>query len=207
LFHNFHQIKNSFQMKKFVFLFSLSFCAFTTTFAQTKVTTPIAKAGAAVATAATKAATTVTTKVADVAKAATTTVASAPAAAAKGPVMMFEQQDKKINYGTIEQGADPLRKFKFKNTGTEPLVITNAVGSCGCTVPEWPKKPIMPGETASIDVRYDTQRIGPFTKTVTLTTNESTTSQYLTIAGEVKEKPKPTSVPAAGDNVLKPASH
>jgi Protein of unknown function (DUF1573) len=187
-------------MKKFVFLLSLSFCAFTA-FAQskvaattTKVTTAAAKVGTAVSAA--------TTKVTETAK-----VVAAPAAATKGPIMTFELQDKKMNYGTIDQGAEPLRKFKFKNTGTEPLVITNAVGSCGCTVPDWPKKPIMPGESASIDVRYDTQRVGPFTKTITLTTNESSTSQYLTISGEVKEKAKPTSVPAKEDNMLKPVSH
>jgi hypothetical protein len=208
-------------MKKFVFLFALSFCALTATFAQnqaaaveatakTKVKAHTKKvkvnADAKVATA-TKVVTTPVAAAVTTAATAATTTATNVAAAAKGPVMIFEQADKKINYGTIEQGGEPLRKFKFKNTGTEPLVITNAVGSCGCTVPEWPKKPIMPGESASIDVRYDTQRVGPFTKTVTLTTNESTTSQYLTITGEVKEKAKPTSVPAKEDNMLSPKSN
>lgn len=109
---------------------------------------------------------------------------------ATGPAMTFEVTT--IDYGKIEQGADPVRKFKFTNTGNQPLVITNAQGSCGCTVPTYPKEPIMPGASANIDVRYDTQRVGPFTKTVTLTTNEVETSNHLlTIKGEVSQPATP----------------
>ena len=93
-----------------------------------------------------------------------------------------------INYGTIEKGADGVRKFKFTNTGDAPLVITHAQGSCGCTVPTYPKEPIMPGQSASIEVKYDTQRLGAFTKYVTLTTNaKNNTSPRLQISGDVKE--------------------
>ncbi|MFN4255151.1 MAG: DUF1573 domain-containing protein [Saprospiraceae bacterium] len=108
--------------------------------------------------------------------------------AAEGPVMTFEQTT--IDYGTIFQGSEPLRQFKFTNTGSEPLIIKDARGSCGCTVPTYPQEPVMPGESATIDVRYDTQRIGAFTKTVTLTTNEATESRTLTIKGDVKELPQ-----------------
>ena len=101
---------------------------------------------------------------------------------AQGPSMKFETIE--IDYGSIDQGADGVRKFMFTNTGTEPLVIKNARGSCGCTVPTWPKEPVMPGETASIDVRYDTNRVGKFTKTVTLTTNETIGTRMLTIKGK-----------------------
>lgn len=105
-----------------------------------------------------------------------------------------------VDYGMIEKGSDPLRKFPFKNTGNEPLIIKNAKGSCGCTVPTYPKEPVMPGETAVIEVRYDTQRVGPFTKTVTLTTNEAVDTKTLTIKGEVKapavEESVPTVTPA-----------
>ncbi|MEZ5004523.1 MAG: DUF1573 domain-containing protein [Chitinophagales bacterium] len=86
-----------------------------------------------------------------------------------GPQMNFDATT--IDYGTIEQNSDPLRVFTFKNDGTEPLVISNAKGSCGCTVPKYPKEPILPGQEAEIEVRYDTKRIGNFSKTVTLTTN------------------------------------
>jgi hypothetical protein len=75
------------------------------------------------------------------------------------------------DYGTIDQGANGATEFRFTNTGTEPLIISNAKGSCGCTVPEWPKEPIAPGASSSIKVKYDTKRVGPISKTVTITSN------------------------------------
>jgi len=116
--------------------------------------------------------------------------------AADGPKMEFES--KEVDYGTIIQEADPYRVFNFTNTGTEPLVIKHAKGSCGCTVPTYPKEPILPGESAEINVRYDTKRIGKFTKTVTLTTNEASEKHILRIKGEVKPKPtEPEAIPAS----------
>ncbi len=107
------------------------------------------------------------------------------AAAFAQPKAQFDL--KKLDYGTIDKGSEPLRIFKFKNVGTEPLIIKNAKGSCGCTVPKPPKDPIMPGEEANLEVRYDTKRIGKFTKTVTLTTNDPDNPKtVLTIHGEVK---------------------
>lgn len=92
-----------------------------------------------------------------------------------------------MDYGTIEHKADGAREFVFTNNGTEPLIIMNAQGSCGCTVPTWPKEPIAPGATAKIGVKYDTNRPGPFTKTITLTSNaKETPSKVLTIKGNVK---------------------
>ncbi len=102
-----------------------------------------------------------------------------------------------VDYGMIEKGSDRIRKFPFKNTGNEPLIIKNAKGSCGCTVPTYPKEPVMPGETGVIEVNYDTQRVGPFTKTITLTTNEAVDTKTLTIKGEVKPSAVEESVPAA----------
>ena len=104
--------------------------------------------------------------------------------AQKGPIATFTNTE--VNYGTIEKGANPLRIFEFKNTGKEPLIIKNAKGSCGCTVPTYPKEPIMPGQISKIEVRYDTQRVGPFTKTITLTTNEENETRVLMIKGDVK---------------------
>lgn len=98
-----------------------------------------------------------------------------------------------VNYGSIEKGADGVRVFKFTNTGTAPLIISNAQGSCGCTVPTYPKEPIMPGEKGEIKVKYDTQRVGQFTKYVTLTTNATSgTSNQLKIFGDVKPEAAPT---------------
>lgn len=75
------------------------------------------------------------------------------------------------DYGTIKNGADGTCSFEFKNTGNEPLIISMAKGSCGCTVPEWPKEPIAPGAKASIKVKYDTSRAGAINKNVTITSN------------------------------------
>ncbi len=122
---------------------------------------------------------------------------------ASGAIMTFEATE--VNYGVIDQGSDPLRKFHFTNTGTEPLVIKNAKGSCGCTVPKYPKEPILPGESSVIEVRYDTKRIGKFTKRVTLTTNEGSEKRVLTIKGEVNKPPvEPAGVPASTPSIFTP---
>jgi hypothetical protein len=99
--------------------------------------------------------------------------------------------DKDVHdYGTIKQGANGVYEFKFKNSGKEPLIISMARGSCGCTVPEWPKEPIKPGETASIKVSYDTKRVGPINKTVTITSNaKNEPTKVLTIKGNVEATP------------------
>lgn len=109
-----------------------------------------------------------------------------------GPVMEFESSV--IDYGLIEHNSDGNREFVLTNNGNAPLIISNAKGSCGCTVPTWPKAPIPPGESASIGVKYSTNRIGKFTKTITLTTNSKEKTKVLTIKGEVK---KPVEAPAA----------
>ena len=115
--------------------------------------------------------------------------------------MAFETET--VDYGVIEQGADPYRVFKFTNTGNEPLIITNAKGSCGCTVPTYPKEPIAPGESGEIKVRYDTNRLGKFTKRVTLTTNAGDDKATLTIQGEVVAKqPEPEGLPANEGNMF-----
>jgi len=122
---------------------------------------------------------------------------------APGPVMEFDATE--VDYGTIEQNSDPLRIFNFNNTGEQPLVIKHAKGSCGCTVPTYPKEPIMPGESGVIEVRYDTKRIGPFTKSVTLTTNEESGRRVLKIKGKVnKPAEQPASVPASSPSIFSP---
>ncbi len=128
---------------------------------------------------------------------------AAPAAAAKaGPVMQLSSDV--CDYGEILQNSDPVRKVKFTNTGTEPLIVKNAQGSCGCTVPIWPKEPIMPGETSEIEIHYATDRIGPIMKTVTLSTNEEGVTHVIQVKGNVKVKPAEESVPVKQTNVLSP---
>lgn len=127
-------------------------------------------------------------------------VAFFAALAAAQPVMTLDKTE--VDYGTIAQGSDPLRKVKFKNTGTEPLIIKNAVGSCGCTVPNFKREPIMPGETSEIEIRYDTQRVGSINKMVTITTNEGEHQRILVVKGTVTEKKAeeglPTNAPFGG---------
>jgi hypothetical protein len=105
----------------------------------------------------------------------------------------IEFEAKEIDYGTIEKGANGVRVFKFTNTGSAPLIINSAKGSCGCTVPSYAKEPIMPGESSEIKVKYDTKRVGAFTKYVTLTTNATNeTTTRLKIFGKVEPEAAPT---------------
>ncbi|MGB3080161.1 MAG: DUF1573 domain-containing protein [Saprospiraceae bacterium] len=106
-----------------------------------------------------------------------------PAAAPSGAVMKLDSDT--VDYGTIDQGSDPLRLAKFTNTGTEPLIISGARGSCGCTVPNWPKDPIMPGETSQIEIRYDTKRVGGINKTVTVTSNDPVGPIVIKVIGTI----------------------
>jgi len=115
-----------------------------------------------------------------------------------GPIMTFESMN--CDYGEIEQHSERDRFVKFTNTGTEPLVITNARGSCGCTVPVWPKEPIMPGETNEIKISYATNRLGKINKTVTLTTNEAGKPHVIKVLGNVTKKEE--AVPEAPTSIL-----
>lgn len=114
------------------------------------------------------------------------------------PDIVFESTT--IDYGTIEQNADGNREFKFTNKGKEPLIITTCKGSCGCTVPTCPQEPIMPGQKGVIKVKYDTNRVGAFTKTVTVTSNSKTPTVYLTIKGHVNAAPAVPAQPATPQN-------
>lgn len=95
------------------------------------------------------------------------------------------------DYGNIKYDGDPYCSFEFKNTGNEPLIISNAKGSCGCTVPEWPKEPIAPGAKGAIRVKYDTKRPGPINKSVTITSNAiNSPDMIIRIKGEVGPAPE-----------------
>ena len=75
------------------------------------------------------------------------------------------------DYGQIEKSANGECIFVFTNTGNQPLKISNAKGSCGCTVPQWPREEIAPGASGEIKVRYDTKRVGVINKSVTIQSN------------------------------------
>lgn len=102
---------------------------------------------------------------------------------AQGPQIEFENLEH--DYGTINQSADGSCEFKFKNTGTEALVLTNVKSSCGCTVPNWPKEAIAPGSSSTIKVVYNTRNAGPISKSITVYTNASETPIVLRIKGNV----------------------
>jgi len=96
---------------------------------------------------------------------------TASAQKAMGPE--FAADNMTVDFGEVDASKDGgVRVFKFKNTGSEPLMITNAQGSCGCTTPDWPKEPIRPGGTGEIKIKYDITRKGAINKTVSITTNE-----------------------------------
>ena len=91
-----------------------------------------------------------------------------------------------INFGNIIQGEKVNLEFKIRNIGTGDLIITNAKASCGCTVPEWPKKLLVPGAEGEIKVAFNSEhRIGYQKKTITLTTNATPSIKILTIEGMV----------------------
>ncbi len=91
-----------------------------------------------------------------------------------------------VDYGEIEKGSDGVRVFEFKNTGDAPLVISKVSSSCGCTIPKKPEAPIQPGETGEIQVKYDTNRVGPIRKAITVISNADTPTIILKIKGTVK---------------------
>ena len=93
-------------------------------------------------------------------------------------------------YGDIYVDGDGTYLFEFTNTGNEPLILSKPISSCGCTVPSWPKEPILPGESNSIKVTYNTHRLGSFNKTVTVNSNAKKESAVmLRIKGTVIAKP------------------
>lgn len=117
-----------------------------------------------------------------------------------GPIMQFET--KTVDYGTAQRHSEPLRTITFTNVGDEPLVIKNAKGSCGCTVPTYPKEPIMPGESSVIEVRYATNRVGKINKTIKITTNEGTQPHVLKVVGHILDEEGEESVPKTTPNML-----
>lgn len=142
-----------------------------------------------------------------VATASNTPAAAAPAAATPaetvpvGPLTSIEYPETEFNFGEIEEGEKVMHEFKFKNTGSEPLVISKAQGSCGCTVPDWPREPIPVGEEAVIKVQYDSRGKGKAkseggraeNKRVTITANTDPVNTYLYIKGTVYKPDAPES--------------
>lgn len=111
------------------------------------------------------------------------------------------------DFGTLKQGGDATTEFKFTNTGSEPLLITDSKGSCGCTVPEWSKEPIAPGKTGVIKVKYDSKRVGPINKSVTVTSNATNEpSKVIRIKGNIDAVPETPTSPVKETSPNTPAT-
>ncbi|MFC6996691.1 DUF1573 domain-containing protein [Rufibacter roseus] len=108
------------------------------------------------------------------------------------PAMTFKKTEH--DFGTINQDKRVQHTFSFTNTGQAPLVIQDATATCGCTVPEWPKEPVMPGETGTIKVEFDPAgKLGQQSKQITIRANTEPAENYLTIKTNIVG-----SVPQAG---------
>lgn len=102
----------------------------------------------------------------------------------KAPKITFEQET--YDFGIIRKGSKATVDFVLKNTGKKPLVLTNVRSSCGCTVPTWPKDPIKRKKSGVINVRYNSNIVGNFSKTITVYTNTAKSPIRLRIKGTVE---------------------
>lgn len=107
-----------------------------------------------------------------------------------GPKTKMTFSEGNYDFGTVSEGDKVEHIYKFKNSGNEPLIISNAQGSCGCTVPQWPKEPIAPGKSGEIKVVFDSKgKAGKQNKTVTITANTDPATTTINITGEVLKGP------------------
>ncbi len=107
-------------------------------------------------------------------------------ATAQDTAAKIEFKTETVDYGEITKGSDGVRVFEFTNTGSAPLIISKVSSSCGCTIPKKPEEPVLPGKTGEIQVKYDTNRVGPIRKAITVISNADTPTKVLKIKGEVK---------------------
>ena len=121
--------------------------------------------------------------------AAATASAAATVAEPSGPTTAMTFDENVFNFGTVTEGEKVKHTYEFKNTGDEPLILSNAVGSCGCTVPDWPREPIAPGSTGEIVVEFNSQgKQGERDQKVTLTANTVPAQTVLSLQGTVEAK-------------------
>ncbi|MCA0428919.1 MAG: DUF1573 domain-containing protein [Bacteroidetes bacterium] len=100
------------------------------------------------------------------------------------PEIKFDEEI--FDFGKISQGEKVSHAFYFKNTGNKSLVITSASGSCGCTVPEWPKEPVLPGQNAKVNVIFNSEgKSGYQEKTITIVTNCEPATRIIKIKTEI----------------------
>jgi hypothetical protein len=112
------------------------------------------------------------------------TAPAAPKPNPNAPELTFEETS--FDFATLQKGDECSHEFRFKNTGNEPLILSNCQASCGCTTPTCPKEPIAPGASSVIKVRYDSNRVGVFSKTITVTSNAKNSPVTLSIKGKIE---------------------
>ena len=109
-----------------------------------------------------------------------------PAAAPTGPTTTIAFAEETFDFGTVDQGEKVSHTYKFTNSGSEPLILSNAKGSCGCTVPVWPREPIAPGATGEITVEFDSKnKSGKRNQKVTITANTEPAQTVISLTGDV----------------------
>ncbi len=118
--------------------------------------------------------------------------AAAQPAAPAGPTTTMTFEETEFDFGTVNEGEKVSHTYTFTNTGDEPLILSNAKGSCGCTVPSWPREPIAPGATGEITVEFNSKnKKGKRNQKVTITANTNPPQSFIYLKGDV--------TPAAGD--------
>ncbi|UII22388.1 DUF1573 domain-containing protein [Fulvivirga ligni] len=121
-----------------------------------------------------------------------TPVAPAPEEKPEGPLPAFEFEEEEFDFGEINEGDIVEHTFKFKNVGDAPLIIQDAKGSCGCTVPTWPKEPIPVGGTGEVTAKFNSKgKSNTQNKTVTLTSNTWPKLTRLRIKAQVNSTDAP----------------
>ncbi|WP_299821665.1 DUF1573 domain-containing protein [uncultured Pontibacter sp.] len=116
-----------------------------------------------------------------------TKVAAPQEQAVNGPALSFEESE--FNFGDIVQGDVVEHTFKFKNTGTQPLVIERVDVTCGCTTPSWTKEPVMPGKTGTVVAKFNSAgKLGQQKKPITIHSNAADGVKYVYIVTNIKEK-------------------
>ncbi|WP_299002142.1 DUF1573 domain-containing protein [uncultured Tenacibaculum sp.] len=104
----------------------------------------------------------------------------------------FKFETETIDYGKVALGSEGKRVFEFTNVGDAPLIIKDIISTCGCTVPQKPEKPIMPGEKGEIEVSYDTKRPGGFSKAITIISNAKKSRKMIKIKGFIAKDATPS---------------
>ena len=118
--------------------------------------------------------------------------AATPEAAAAGPTTTMTFEETEFSFGTVTDGEKVSHTYVFTNTGNEPLILSNAQGSCGCTVPSWPREPIAPGAKGEITVEFNSaNKVGSRNQKVTITANTNPPQSFIYLKGDVLAKDAP----------------